>query len=180
MDGLSIHVVRKDIKNMYLRVRESGGTVEISAPLRTSDRAILQFVGERREWIAGAQERIRQKERKQENAPVIVPFMEREMRNSLRRSIAELLAKWEPVMGVKSAGFTIKKMKTRWGSCNVKTHHLNFNLALAQVSDVCLEYVVVHELTHLLEPSHNKRFWALMEYYLPDAKARRKALPKNG
>ena len=70
----------------------------------------------------------------------------------------------------------IKKMKTRWGSCNVMSHHLNFNLALAKAPEECVEYVVVHELTHLLEPSHNERFWALMEKYLPKAKTLRKQL----
>jgi predicted metal-dependent hydrolase len=79
-------------------------------------------------------------------------------------------------MRVKSEGFTIRKMKTRWGSCNVRTHHLNFNLALARVPRECLEYVVVHELTHLLEASHNANFWNLMEYYLPGSKRLRKKL----
>ena len=75
------------------------------------------------------------------------------MRLQLKMQLQRLIDKWEPVMGVKSAGFTIKKMKTRWGSCNVKSHHLNFNLLLAKVPSECAEYVVVHELTHLLEPS---------------------------
>ncbi len=176
LDDMTIHVIRKKIKNMYLRVRESGGAVEISAPHGTPNRAILRFVGDRREWIMEAQKRVREKELQKEEAPVIVPFMEREMRYKLNSSITALLARWEPVMGVESSGFTVRKMKSRWGSCNVKTHHLNFNLALVNVPDVCLEYVVVHELTHLLEPSHNARFWSLMEYYLPGAKMLRKKL----
>ena len=53
----------------------------------------------------------------------------------------------------------------------MKSHHLNFNLLLAKVPSECAEYVVVHELTHLLEPSHNARFWSLMEYYLPESKS---------
>ena len=106
----------------------------------------------------------------------MAPFMEREMRLRLKMQLQRFIDKWEPVMGVKSAGFTIKKMKTRWGSCNVKSHHLNFNLLLAKVPSECAEYVVVHELTHLLEPSHNARFWSLMEYYLPESKKLRKQL----
>ena len=111
-----------------------------------------------------------------EQEPVLAPFMERELRRKLKMQLQRLIDKWEPVMGVKSAGFTIKKMKTRWGSCNVKSHHLNFNLLLAKVPSECAEYVVVHELTHLLEPSHNARFWSLMEYYLPESKKLRKQL----
>ena len=107
---------------------------------------------------------------------MLAPFQEREIRYALKKKLENLIGKWEPVMNVKAQGFTIKKMKTRWGSCNVKSHHLNFNLALARVPEECVEYVVVHELTHLLEPSHNERFWKLMELYLPGSKELRKQL----
>jgi hypothetical protein len=173
---LTVRVTRKNMKNMYLRVRESGGTVEVSAPLRVSDHDIIRFVQERSGWIADAQARVKKAEQSRQEEPVLVPFQEREMRCRLKRQITELIAHWEPVMGVRSNGFTIKKMKSRWGSCNVKTHHLNFNLKLAQVPPEQVEYVVVHELTHLLEASHSPRFWALMEHYLPGAKQLRRKL----
>ncbi len=172
----NIEVTRKNIKNMYLRVKSTDGTVQISAPYDVSRAEIERFVNSRADWIEDAVKRLREREKEKENAPVIVPFMERQMRLELKRQIQKLIEKWEPVMGVKSAGFTIKKMKTRWGSCNVQSHHLNFNLMLARVPAECVEYVVVHELTHLLEPSHNDRFWALMEYYLPGSKGLRKQL----
>lgn len=172
----NIEVTRKNIKNMYLRVKSTDGTVQISAPYGVSRAEIERFVNSRADWIEDAVKRLREREKEKENAPVIVPFMERQMRQELKRQIQKLIEKWEPVMGVKSAGFTIKKMKTRWGSCNVQSHHLNFNLMLARVPAECVEYVVVHELTHLLEPSHNDRFWALMEYYLPGSKGLRKQL----
>lgn len=176
LDDLTVHVIRKQIKHMYLRVREPEGDVEVSAPLRMSDGEVLRFVGERRAWIIKARAHVRERELQRQEAPVLVPFVEREMRYRLKCAIAALLARWEPVMGVKASGFTIRKMKSRWGSCNGKTKHLNFNLALVRVPEVCLEYVVVHELTHLLEPSHNARFWGLMEYYLPGAKRLRREL----
>ena len=62
-------------------------------------------------------------------------------------------------MHVKVSGVTIRQMKTRWGSCNVKTHHVNINLALYEKGPECLEYVVIHEMCHILEASHNKIFW---------------------
>lgn len=71
-------------------------------------------------------------------------------------------------MGVKVSGITIRQMKTRWGSCNVKTHHININLALLDKPEECLEYVVVHEMTHILEPSHNQVFWGYMSEFYPD------------
>ena len=152
----TIEVTRKRIKNMYLRVKDTDGTLSVRI-----ERTIQEMIVARQ---------------LKEQEPVMAPFMERELRLRLKMQLQRFIDKWEPVMGVKSAGFTIKKMKTRWGSCNVKSHHLNFNLLLAKVPPECAEYVVVHELTHLLEPSHNARFWSLMEYYLPESKKLRKQL----
>lgn len=171
-----VRVTRKRMKNLYLRVKETGDIVEVSAPLSVTDREIEQFVLGRMDWIAGAKRRLEERLREEVEKPVLVPFQEREMRRTLKKEIEELLAYWEPRMGVKSEGFTVKKMKTRWGSCNVKTHHLNFNFSLAQVPRPYVEYVVVHELTHLLEPSHNRRFWDLMEQYLPGSRQLRREL----
>ena len=81
-EDIRIHVRRKNIKNMYLRVKEDTGVVEVSAPLQMSDRKILCFVNERRDWIKEAQERIAEKKKKEEATTVIVPFMEREMRRN--------------------------------------------------------------------------------------------------
>jgi hypothetical protein len=177
---LIVHVTRKNMKNMYLRVKESNGIVEVSVPFRISERDIIRFVEERSEWIADAQARVKKVELSRQAEPVLVPFQEREMRQQLKRQLSELIAKWEPVMGVRANGFTIKKMKSRWGSCNVQTHHLNFNLKIAQLPPEQVEYVVVHELTHLLEASHSPRFWALMEHYLPGAKRLRWELNHPG
>jgi predicted metal-dependent hydrolase len=78
-----------------------------------------------------------------------------------------LLATWEPVIGVQAAAWGIKRMKTRWGSCNTVAKRIWFSLELAKKPGRCIEYVVVHELVHLLEPSHNMRFKALMTRFLP-------------
>ena len=172
----TIEVTRKRIKNMYLRVKNTDGTLSVSAPYGMSDTEIRKFVESKSDWIERTMQEMLVARQLKEQEPVLAPFMEREIRLELKRQLQRLIDKWEPVLGVKSAGFTIKKMKTRWGSCNVKSHHLNFNLLLAKVPPECAEYVVVHELTHLLEPSHNARFWSLMEYYLPGSKELRKQL----
>ena len=172
----TIEVTRKRIKNMYLRVKDTDGTLSVSAPYGMSNTEIRKFVESKSDWIERTMQEMLVARQLKEQEPVLAPFMEREIRLELKRQLQRLIDTWEPVMGVKSAGFTIKKMKTRWGSCNVKSHHLNFNLLLAKVPPECAEYVVVHELTHLLEPSHNARFWSLMEYYLPESKELRKQL----
>ena len=88
-------------------------------------------------------------------------------REQLKLLIPPLLAKWQPVLGVVANDWGVKKMKTRWGSCNIRARHVWFNLELVKKPAQCLEYVVVHELLHLLERNHNDRFKALMDAYLP-------------
>ena len=79
-------------------------------------------------------------------------------------------------MGVNATNWTFRYMKTRWGSCTVNTGRIRINTRLAFYPDECLEYIVVHELCHLIEPSHNKRFHAYMTKFLPDWKIRKKKL----
>jgi len=87
-----------------------------------------------------------------------------------------LIKKWELKLGVSVKRFSIRSMKSRWGSCTPKTHGIRFNLELVKKSPECLEYIVVHELVHLLEASHNNRFKALMDQFYPDWKLCRKEL----
>lgn len=100
-------------------------------------------------------------------------------RTTLRSVIAELLARWQPKLGVQAADWGIKKMKTRWGSCNVGARRIWLNLELAKKPLQCLEYIVVHELVHLLERNHTERFTALMDQHLPDWRHRRETLKSS-
>ncbi len=88
-------------------------------------------------------------------------------RCQLRNQLPPLLAKWEPKVGVTVDDLRIKKMKTRWGSCNIEAKRVWLNLELAKKPVSCLEYIVVHEMVHLIERSHNDRFQALMDRLLP-------------
>ena len=90
--------------------------------------------------------------------------------------IPHLLKKWQSKLGVKATAWGIKKMKTKWGSCNVDSGRVWFNLELAKKAPQCLEYMVVHELVHLLERHHNDRFTALMEGSMPQWRQFRKLL----
>lgn len=97
-------------------------------------------------------------------------------REQLRAVLPELTAKWEAVIGVKVGRVFVQRMKTRWGSCNPASRAIRLNTDLAKKPVQCLEYIVVHELTHLLEPTHNARFMALMELFLPHWQHLRKQL----
>ncbi len=97
-------------------------------------------------------------------------------RAQLKELIPWLLIKWQRALGVKANAWGVKKMKTKWGSCNPATSSLWFNLELAKKPPQCLEYIVVHELVHLLERHHGDQFVALMDKFLPDWRARRDLL----
>lgn len=97
-------------------------------------------------------------------------------RNQLRAAVPSLIALWTPVMGVAVAGFYIQRMKTKWGSCNPGASTIRLNTELAKKPKECLEYVVVHEMAHLLEPTHNALFISLMDGYMPNWRLRRDQL----
>lgn len=97
-------------------------------------------------------------------------------RNRLREQVPELIAKWEPIIGVDVADWRIKRMKTRWGTCNIQARRVWLNLELAKKPVACLEYVVVHELVHLLERRHNDRFRSFMDRFLPHWRSHRELL----
>lgn len=88
-------------------------------------------------------------------------------REHLRRLIPPLLAKWEAILGVQAAAWGVKRMKTKWGACSVDARRIWLNLELAKKPVRCLEYIIVHELMHLIERHHNTRFIALMDRHLP-------------
>ena len=91
----------------------------------------------------------------------------------------KLVNKYEEVLNEQVNGIRIKTMKTRWGSCNVKTKNINLNLELIKNPQECIEYVVLHELAHLKHPNHSKQFWEYVGMHMPDWKLRRKKLEQR-
>lgn len=91
-------------------------------------------------------------------------------RTRLKAMLPELVKTWEIKIGVKVESFGIKRMKTKWGSCNINKKRIWLNLELAKKPIHCLEFVLVHEIVHLLERNHNDRFKRLMDTYFPNWK----------
>lgn len=100
-------------------------------------------------------------------------------RQHLKEQIPALIEKWEPVLGVRVADWRVKQMKTKWGTCNIKAGRIWLNLELAKKSAQCLEYIVVHEIVHLLERQHNDRFAELMSKSMPQWKLYREELNRS-
>ena len=103
-------------------------------------------------------------------------FVEFFYKQEVLYSGAQLMAVWAKKMGVRPTGLKVHRMKTRWGSCNVRTGSINLNTLLACWPKECLEYIVVHELAHLQEANHSPRFHAIVASYLPEWRERKKLL----
>ncbi len=101
-------------------------------------------------------------------------------RRQLKAAIPAYLEKWEKVIGVSVREWKVRQMKTKWGSCNIQARRIWLNLELAKKSPRCLEYVIVHEMIHLLERHHNARFYRYLTEHLPDWKAIRTELNSLG
>lgn len=212
IDGIAIHISRKAVKRLNMRIHAADDFVRLSVPLGLSDQRIEQFLQSQRDWIH------RQRLRLQQQTPMETHsfatgedfyFLGKNYRLSVqattekpevnlrnntlnihahagateeqKRSMLEqwcalqmterlpaLIDKWSAVIGVRVNQWRIRKMKTRWGSCNTQTKRICLNLNLIHKPLLCLEYVLVHELVHLLEASHNKRFYALMDKFMPE------------
>lgn len=108
--------------------------------------------------------------RKIANAAAREKILDNFYRAELKKIIPEFIEKYEQKMQVKVAEFGVKKMTTRWGTCNPKDRRIWLSLALAKKPLGCLEMIITHEMTHLLERRHNKNFYGLMTKFMPDWK----------
>lgn len=173
--GIYFSLTRKRMKNIRLRVIAPTGEVKVSAPYRARVEDVLHFVAEKQTWIRQHQQRI------QAQVPD-TPEPEQDLehlRAPMKRRITELLPIWEQRMQVRASSFGIRKMKTRWGSCNIRTKKIWLSLALAAKDEDLLEYVLVHELVHLKEAGHNARFYGFMDEFMPDWREKHKRLNPN-
>jgi hypothetical protein len=97
-------------------------------------------------------------------------------RRALKALVPDLIVKWEAIIGVHSSDWGVKQMRTKWGTCNTVDRRIWLNLELAKKPIICLEYIVVHELIHLLERNHNDRFVGYMDQYMPNWRLHREVL----
>ena len=103
-------------------------------------------------------------------------FLRQQLKLRLHRAIAIRLPYWEKQMGLCARSFSIRDMKSRWGSCNTQTGRLTFHLQLISMPSECLDYLLVHELAHLKYANHSPAFWAEVKRFVPDCDAIRKRM----
>jgi len=170
-EPLEYTVRRKKVKNLRITVTAPHGEVVVSAPRYVPMSTISAFVADKAAWIAKHQERIAGLPE-----PLAPGAEAEELRRTLKKVAPQVVEYWAQVMGLPMPDIAIRRMTTRWGTCNTATKRITLNLELARRDPSLLEYVVVHELAHLIERGHNQRFYAVMEQYLPDWKQRRRLL----
>ena len=201
--GMRVTIVRKPIKNMYLRVKPPNADIVVSAPQRMPEDTIGRFVTERKPWIERARltmlqardAQIAAQNASEDGFQRMDDSMDRGMnsmddsgfhsssdgphtfvwtdankaraRHSIESQLPALLAKWQPIIGRGPSRITLRVMTSRWGSCTPKTGRIRLNLQLGLMAPRFLEYVLVHEMTHLWENGHGEGFQRRMSAYLP-------------
>lgn len=210
--GLSVEVVRKDIKNLHLGVYPPNGRVRVAVPLVMKDEAVRVAIARKLGWIKKHKAKFENQRRQSEreyvsgeshyylgkryrlrvhrqagfegvtlngkstielfvhpdaNSQHREQVMIRWYRTELKNLIPRLLEVWQRRLKVQVKEWGVRKMKTKWGSCNTRAHRVWFNLELAKKPPQCLEYIIAHELTHLIERKHSDRFVAIMDKQMP-------------
>ncbi len=179
---IPVQVVYSQRRTLGLEVQPDGAVVA-RVPRRTADKALMAFVGERRQWIVEKWFLMEKRRQARESRPPADyeenPALEKKYRELARRRITERAGYYGAQMGVSYERISIRAAKTRWGSCSGRGN-LNFHWKLVLMPPEVLDYVVVHELAHRKEMNHSPRFWKEVEKVLPDYRQRREWLKKYG
>ncbi len=171
-------IIRSNRRTISLEITPAG-QVLVRAPRRMSELEIHAFVESKSSWLA---KHLQKKEKDMESLQEEGYFSEREIKRLeqlAKQVIPEKVAYYARLMGVTYGRISIRKQKTRWGSCS-REGNLNFNCLLMMAPPEVLDYVVVHELSHRLEMNHSARFWTLVEKVMPDYRVSRKWLKEHG
>lgn len=166
-----VELIRSRRRTLGLEVTREGRVI-VRAPIRASAAAIERFVQEHEEWIGKAQ--ARQRARLAAHPEPDEAGQAALMRRA-REELPPKVAYYAQRMGLQPTGITITSARTRFGSCSAK-NRLCFSWRLMDYPEAAIDYVVVHELAHIMHKNHGPQFWALVERYMPDYRARRALL----
>ena len=174
---MAIQVTYRRTSRLSMRIVKNGD-VHVSAPFGIPREKVMAFIEEHRDWINEARKKTfeRQKQRAEffNKLPLTTRAQADEARKRLKALVEPMMERHAKVMGVKPSIVYYKPTISRWGQCNVKDRSICISVYVLLLPEWCIEHVVVHELCHLLEPSHNARFHALMDKYFPRWREARK------
>ncbi|BBB22897.1 conserved hypothetical protein [Abyssogena phaseoliformis symbiont OG214] len=214
-------IIRKDIKNINLRVKPNFDVV-LSAPLKTTDEHIEHVLDKRNDWIEsklaffrskniavsqeyvsgedckflGRHYRLKVTQSHKESVKLKGRYLNLFVKNKdnfirketlvrqwyynkAEKYFQKVLIKYQPVVNKEIKRVRIRKMKTRWGSCNPSKSYINLNSELIKAPIQCVEYVIFHELTHLIYPNHDKNFYTYLTAHMPNWKQVKNRLENN-
>lgn len=192
--GIAVQIVKKSVKNINFRIKPN--LLTISVPKWIDERQLIEALTDKQAWILASHHKLSQRPHQQMQMTLwgepldidtwlddhFVGVTHRRQLAKLddesrrlwiyRQELAQWLPifqqKWQPIVGKSASRLTIKKMHTRWGSCNVRTASVNMSLYLAAYPKACTEYVLVHELCHLHHADHSPNFWQTVKKAMPD------------
>lgn len=164
--------IRSSRKTIALEVKDARRVI-VRTPLRTSKRVVDEFLARHTEWLERALARAA--EREQKRGDMYDPRRSAELQRAAEEYLPLRTAYWAQIMGVSPVGVRITGAKTRYGSCSAKNRICYSRYLMAHPTDA-VDYVIVHELAHILQKNHSARFYAVVARYLPDWKRRRAIL----
>lgn len=174
---MAIEVTYRKTRRLSMRIVKNGD-VHVSVPYGVPKKEVEEFIESHRDWIAEARKKTleRQKQRAEfyNRLPLTTRAQADEALQRLKALVEPLVERHSQIMGVNPRYVWYKPMISRWGVCNVRDRSICFSAYVLLLPDWCVEHIVVHELCHLLEPSHNNRFHKLMDKYFPRWKEARK------
>ena len=198
----NVEIVKKNNKNTYIRIKD--GVVYVTTSKYTTIKTIKKIIEENTKSINKMIDRYERKEEKKKHFLLFgkkyniiyddtiknIEFndntiyvknenkLEKYIKNYIKDVYLNHLKYWYNIFeeNIPYPNLKIRKMKTRWGVCNTSTHNITLNQELYRYDIKCLDYVIVHELSHLIEANHSKKFWNIVEKYYPNYKAIRKQL----
>lgn len=174
---MDIQLTYRQTSRLSIRIVKNGN-VHVSAPIGMSKKEVLAFVNEHQEWIVEAKKKTA--ERQNERAafynqlPLSTKSQKMESLGKIRMLVEPMVKRYSKMMNTCVSSINFKPMKSRWGVCDVKERSICFSTYLLLLPNWCVEHVVVHELCHMFEPSHNAHFYALMDKYYPKWREARK------
>ncbi|MBQ7142485.1 MAG: DUF45 domain-containing protein [Bacteroidaceae bacterium] len=178
---MTIQVTYRRTGRLSMRIVKNGD-VHVSAPIGMPKVEVERFIEEHRDWISKARKSTYDRQVKRaefyNQLPLQTLAQSDDALRRLKALIEPMVEQHSKEMGVKPKFVYYKSMISRWGVCNVKDKSICFSAYVLLLPEWCVEHVVVHELCHLLEPSHNARFHALMDKYFPRWKEARKETRK--
>ena len=170
---MDFEIIRTDRKTVAISIKN--GRVILRAPKRLKDKDAEQIIKEHEKWI---NEKLFEYQKKEAKKLELIEAQISVLKRDAREYFAAKTEYFSKIMNLKYSRITITSARTRFGSCSSRGN-ISFSYMLMLYPETAREYVIVHELAHLLEMNHSKRFYAIVEQYMPDYKERRKQL-KNG